>query len=125
MTTLVIIATVAAVGLYCSATFRRSVHSTAVTYGAVILLAIVTAAVFALLAEHWNNTHPGMSGSAMPRFMRVPLYLNPYYFLTVGFGVAANISRREWFTCLMAYGAIAIAFSALAWRAIDQSGEQM
>jgi ABC-type transport system involved in multi-copper enzyme maturation permease subunit len=125
LTTLIIIATVAAIGLYCSSTFRRSVHSTAVTYGVVILLSIVTAVAFALLAEHWNTTHPGARESTMPRYMRVPLYLNPYYFLTVGFGVAGNISRGEWFTCLMVYGAIAVAFSALAWRAIDQSGEQM
>jgi hypothetical protein len=57
--------------------------------------------------------------------MGVPLYLNPYYLLTVGFGVDADFSRGEWFSCLMVYGAVAIAFSALAWRVIDQSGEQM
>jgi ABC-2 type transport system permease protein len=125
LTTAIVIAAVAAMGLYFSATFRRSIHSTAVAYGAVILLAVVTMVVFALLAAHWSSTHPGTRESEMPRLMRVPLYLNPYYFLTVSFGVAAGISRGEWFICLMVYATIAVAFSTLACRAIEHSGEQL
>jgi hypothetical protein len=122
LTTAIIIAAVAAMGLYFSATFRRSIHSTAVAYAAVILLAVVTMVVFALLATHWNSTHPG---TEMPRLIRVPLYLNPYYFLTVSFGVVAGISRGEWSICLMVYATIVVAFSTLAWRAIEDSGEQL
>jgi ABC-type transport system involved in multi-copper enzyme maturation permease subunit len=125
LTTLIIVSTMATMGLYFSATFRRSVHSTAVTYGAVIVLSVVTVVIFALLATHWESVHRGMPGAQMPRPFRIPLYLNPFYFLTVGFGVAGNISRVEWFICLMVYSALALAFSTLSWRAIDQSGEQL
>ena len=123
--TIVIVATVAAMGLYFSATFRRSIHSTAVAYGAVIVLSVVTLVVFLLLFTHWSSTHPGQPESEMPRLLRVPLYLNPYYFLTVSFGVAAGISRFEWSICLMVYATIALAFSALAWRSVERSGEQL
>jgi ABC-type transport system involved in multi-copper enzyme maturation permease subunit len=63
--------------------------------------------------------------SQMPRYLRVPLYLNPYYFLTMGFGVAANISREEWLICLAVYASIAVTFVALTWRAIENGGEQL
>jgi ABC-type transport system involved in multi-copper enzyme maturation permease subunit len=125
LTTLLIIATVSTLGLYCSATFRRSVHSTAVSYAAVILLSVITLVVFLLLYSHWNSTHPGVPESQMPRILRIPLYLNPYYFLTMGFGVAANISREEWLICLAVYATIAVSFTALTWRAIDHGGEQL
>jgi ABC-2 type transport system permease protein len=125
LTTLIITATVAAMGLYFSATFRRTVHSTAVTYGAVIVLSVVTLVIFALLASHWSSGHSGEHESLMPRPYRIPLYLNPFYFLTVGFGVAGNISRKEWLVCLVVYVALGIAFSTLSWRAIEQSGEQL
>jgi ABC-type transport system involved in multi-copper enzyme maturation permease subunit len=121
----VILATVASMGLYLSATFRRSIHSTAVAYGAVILMTVVTFITFVLLSAHWATTHPLARQAAMPRLLRVPLYLNPYYFLTVAFGVAAGISRLEWLICLLIYATIAVAFSALTWRAIEESGEQV
>ncbi len=123
LTIFFVVITVAAMGLYFSATFRRSVHSTAVAYGVVILLSVITFIVFALLYSHWQSSHLGVN--QIPLRWRAPLYLNPYYFLTVSFGVAANISRAEWFYCLMVYGCLGISFSTLAIRAIDQSGEQI
>ena len=125
LTTLVIVATISTFGLYFSATFRRSVHSTAVTYASVIVLAVVTLVVFFLIISQWTSGHRGVPASEMPRYLRVPLYLNPYYFLTMGFGVAANISRSEWLICLAVYVSIAVSFIALTWRAIENSGEQL
>ena len=124
-TTLIIIAAVSALGLYFSTTFRRSVHSTAVTYAAVILLSVITMVVFLLIFSQWTTAHRGVPEWQMPRYLRMPLYLNPYYFLTMSFGVAANISRGEWLICLAVYAGIAVAFIALTWRAIENSGEQL
>ncbi|HEU4413625.1 MAG TPA: ABC transporter permease subunit [Candidatus Angelobacter sp.] len=125
LTTMLIVAAVSAMGLYFSATFRRSVHSTAVTYAAVIVLSVITLVAFLLIFSRWTTTHPGLPESQMPHYLRMPLYLNPYYFLTVSFGVAADISRGEWLICLAVYAGIAVAFVALTWRAIENSGEQL
>ena len=83
-------------------------------------------AVDAILpADRVVASDPGQFCGWVPRYLRVPLYLNPYYFLTMGFGVAANISREEWLICLAVYASIAVTFVALTWRAIENGGEQL
>ena len=87
--TLLVLASMSAVGLYFSSIFRRSVHSTAVSYAAVIALTGITGIIFAMLQSHWESVQARLHPSAetvvreMPRYYTTPLYLNPYYALTV------------------------------------------
>src|SRR5262249_13379154 len=49
LTTIVIVAAMTSIGLYCSSYFRRSVHSTSVTYAVMLALSALTAVLFFLL----------------------------------------------------------------------------
>lgn len=49
--TILVLAAVCALGLWCSSLFRRSVHSTATAYGFVLVLCVVTAIIFGVLSS--------------------------------------------------------------------------
>ncbi|MGC0774292.1 MAG: ABC transporter permease subunit, partial [Candidatus Acidiferrum sp.] len=78
--TVLVLAAICAVGLWCSATFRRSIHSTAACYGIVLVLSVVTAVVFGILISHWtsNNIAVGRADGP-PAYVQAPLFLNPLY----------------------------------------------
>lgn len=78
--TILVLASISAVGLWCSATFRRSIHSTAACYGIVLVLSVVTAVVFGILLSHWtSNNAPILRGEGPPAYIQAPLFLNPLY----------------------------------------------
>src|SRR5438093_512549 len=76
--TLVILASLCAVGLYCSSYFRRSVHATAVTYAVVIALTVVTLVLFIMLESHWFAHAPPGARQEPPGYLSAPLFLNPF-----------------------------------------------
>jgi ABC-2 type transport system permease protein len=122
--TLFILAVICAVGLYCSAFFKRSVHATAVTYGVVITLMVVTFVIFLLLTWQWDiyaRSHPG--ATAEPDFLVYPLSLNPFYVLLV-----PDIHELEqhllWLVPLLLYAAMGCLAAALALRNLTRAGEQ-
>src|SRR5436309_6833564 len=75
--TILTLASICTIGLWCSATFRRSVHATASCYAIVLVLTIVTTIAFGMLYAHWQQSHPGTSGP--PAHIQAPLFLNPLY----------------------------------------------
>jgi ABC-type transport system involved in multi-copper enzyme maturation permease subunit len=74
--TLLILATVCSSGIYFSSTFRRSVHSTAVSYIFVLVLTVLTFISAMLIDER------AMDSSAAASSARALLYFNPFFFIT-------------------------------------------
>jgi ABC-type transport system involved in multi-copper enzyme maturation permease subunit len=118
LTTVVILLTTSAIGLYCSSAFRRSVHATAAAYGAIIVMTVVTAIVFFVRLANlgsttWNQIHWSV---------KAPMYLNPFYFLTVSFAQFGNL-YPEWTTCLIVYFVVGVIAVLLTIYNVRRSGE--
>jgi len=123
-----ILAAICSLGLYFSSVFRRSVHSTAVTYVAVISLTAITFIVYLMLQSHWESKvgqMPQVAGTAareMPRYYNTPLFLNPFY------AVASALMRQhqkfpDWLICALFYLALGLLSAFLAFRNIRRRGE--
>jgi ABC-type transport system involved in multi-copper enzyme maturation permease subunit len=127
--TLLVLASISAIGLYFSSTFRRSVHSTAVSYAAVIALTLVTFVVFTLLQYHWQSTHQAAAAASgnpmpeMPRYLLAPLWLNPFYALTSAF-MHGKEKFPEWLASGLVFLGLGIAAILLALRNISRGGER-
>lgn len=123
--TLLVLASITATGLYFSSVFRRSVHSTAVSYAAVIALTVVTFIVFLILQSHWETTRM-MTGrttpSTMPRYYNIPMYLNPFYALTAPL-MHARQRFPDWLICALAFLVLGVVASLLTFRNIRRRGE--
>ena len=127
--TLLLLASVSAVGLYFSSLFRRSVHSTAVSYAAVIALTAITFVVFLILQSRWESAIQAQyANSSAPRphqpwYITSPLYLNPFYALT-----AALMHQRghfpDWLRAAIIFAVIGGVATILALRNIRRSGAQ-
>jgi ABC-2 type transport system permease protein len=116
LTTVIILACVSAIGLYCSSTFQRSIHATAVSYATVIAISVVTAIVFFVrltMHEARHATASAFTWYAIPLDIRLPMYLNPFFFLTASFAPPGDL-YPAWFTCacvFLALGGIAVALT--------------
>jgi ABC-type transport system involved in multi-copper enzyme maturation permease subunit len=120
LTTIIILAAISAISLYWSSAFRRSVISTAVSYVTVVVLTVVTFIVF-LLSE--SSLHQGASSwQAIPGLIRLPLYFNPIFFLTVSF-VPVKHLYPEWLSCLAIYIALAGLSTFFALRNLRRAGD--
>ena len=126
--TLLVLASISALGLYFSSIFRRSVHSTAVTYAAVIALTAITFIIFTMMESHWQTkqaqiTRPaGVSAPEIPRYYSIPLYLNPFY------AVASALMHTrhkfpDWMICTLVFLFLGLAAAFLAFRNIRRRGE--
>jgi len=126
--TLLVMASISAIGLYFSSTFRRSVHSTAVSYAALIALTVVTFVVFTLLQYHWESSHRALMASGqpmpeIPRYMTAPLWMNPFYALTSAFIHGKN-KFPEWAASGLVFLGLGIIATLLALRNIRRGGER-
>jgi ABC-2 type transport system permease protein len=119
--TIFVLACICAVGLWCSALFRRSVHATAACYAIVLILGVVTAVVYGLLYAHWQEKHAGSFDP--PAYIQAPLFLNPLYPL-LSF---INDSDFRLFvypaSSWMLFGALGCLSAAFAMRRLKRSGE--
>jgi len=121
-TSLLVLGVVSAIGLYCSSFFRRSIHATAVTYGILIALTVLTFVSFAITQAYLEHRY----GSVPEPYHRAmaPLYLNPYFLVSMAF-VAEKEWYPDWFIAIGAFvllGAIAV---LLALRNLRRGGEQL
>jgi ABC-2 type transport system permease protein len=118
ITTLLILATISASGLYWSSAFRRSVHATAVTYVTVVAATVVTFVAFFVVTSlqktnGWNDMH---------KSAKIPLYFNPVFFLTMAFAQPKQL-YPEWATCAMIFVAIGCLSILFTLRNLRRAGE--
>lgn len=118
LTTIIILVTVAAIGLYCSSAFRRSVHATAATYGIVLALSVVSAIVCAIMVN--INRHQAWVDYGFK--VKGAMYFNPFFFLTMSFAPFREL-YPEWTTCLMLYAGITLLAILFTLRNLQRSGE--
>jgi ABC-type transport system involved in multi-copper enzyme maturation permease subunit len=116
LTTVIILACMSAVGLYCSSAFQRSVHATAVSYATVIAISVVTAIVFFVRMQIYESAHQSDSARSwynIPLNIRAPMYVNPFFFLTASFAPPKQL-YPAWVTCAGVFiplGAVAVALT--------------
>ena len=122
LTTIITIGAVGAVGLYWSSVFRRSIHATAVSYATIITLTVVTFIIFMISMSTYGRN--GATWTALPLWMKVPLYLNPIFFLTSSFATPEEL-YPEWYRCLAAFLILSTVAVALSLRNIRKSGESL
>ena len=125
--TVLVLAAICCVGLWCSATFRRSVHSTAACYGIVLVLSVVTAVIFGIIASHWSRNHPLFTtrGEGPPAFVQAPLFLNPLYPLL---SMMDDADFREFVystSSWMLFAAMGCLAAAFAMRRLKRGGDQL
>jgi ABC-2 type transport system permease protein len=121
--TVLVLASICAVGLWCSAIFRRSVHSTAACYGIVLTLSIVTAVAFGILTSYWERQegHVGFP----PAHIQAPMFLNPYYPLLSMVEPSGPQSFGYPVSSWLLFTALACLAAAFAMRRLQRSGEQV
>lgn len=117
-TTVIILGTMSAIGLYWSSAFRRSVHATAVSYVTVIVLTVVPWIIFAVAATGVRDD----SVYSVPYWGRVALYANPAFFLTTAFVPRAQL-YPAWCWCLVVFVLVSVLCVLLALQNIRRSGE--
>jgi ABC-2 type transport system permease protein len=125
--TVLVLAAICAVGLWCSATFRRSIHSTAACYGIVLVLSVVTAVVFGILLSHWtsHNVLLMRRGDGPPAYVQAPLFLNPLYPL-LSMMDDPEFSQFIYPTSSwMLFAAMGCLAAAFAMRRLKRGGEQI
>jgi ABC-type transport system involved in multi-copper enzyme maturation permease subunit len=118
LTTVIILACMSAIGLYCSSAFQRSVHATAVSYATVVAISVVTAVVFFVRLTMYESAHRqavanGRGWYDIPLNIRAPMYLNPFFFLTASFAPPKQL-YPAWITCASVFitlGALAMALT--------------
>jgi ABC-2 type transport system permease protein len=127
LTTVIILACMSAIGLYCSSAFQRSVHATAVSYAAVIAITVVTAIVFFVRLAMYESAHLGQ-GVAMnnwygiPLNIRAPMYVNPFFFLTASFAPLKQL-YPAWITCACLFIGIGALAVTLTLRNLRRRGD--
>ena len=126
LTTVIILGCMSAIGLYCSSAFQRSVHATAVSYATVIAISVVTAIVFFVRFSMYESAHRGQQvGStwySIPLNIRIPMYVNPFFFLTASFAPLKQL-YPAWVTCACVFIAIGALAVALTLRNLRRRGD--
>jgi ABC-type transport system involved in multi-copper enzyme maturation permease subunit len=124
LTTLLLLASFCAIGIYCSSYFRRSVHATAVSYAVVIALTLLTAVAFSILTWQWQQKLQSLSTppQEVPAYISIPLFLNPYATLTFSLFLPEN--PEPWLISMALFAAMGCLSTALTLRNLERSGEQ-
>ncbi len=115
---LLVFAVICAIGLYCSSFFRRSIHSTAVTYAILVALTVITVVGFAIVQSQMDNRPGPPSHSAMRC-----LYLNPYFLVSMAF-VRPQEWYPDWYLSIAAFVVMGFLASFFALRNLSRTGEQ-
>lgn len=122
LTTVIILASMSAIGLYFSSVFKRSIHATAVTYATVIAITVVSGILFFLRLT--MEREDGRSGDwyAIPLNIRLPLYVNPFFFLTASFAPLKQL-YPAWLTCAVVFLTAGSLAAALTLRNLRRNGD--
>lgn len=124
LTTVIILAFVSAVSLYCSSAFRRSIHATAVSYASVVAISVVTAILFFVRVQLYEASRARTGVVAhtwydIPLNVRAPMYLNPFFFLTASFAPPKQL-YPAWTTCAVVFIGLSAVAVALTLRNLDR-----
>lgn len=130
LTTVIVLGCMSAIGLYCSSIFRRSIHATAVSYATVIAISVVTAIIFFLRLQLYESAHARSGGPvvlaggwySIPPDIRVPMYLNPFFFLTASFASPREL-YPAWATCAVVFIVIGCVAVGLTLRNLRHGGD--
>jgi len=127
LTTVIILACMSAIGLYCSSAFQRSVHATAVSYATVIAISLVTAIVFFVRLTMYESAHRSAGATvsgwySIPLNIRAPMYVNPFFFLTTSFAPPRQL-YPAWITCACVFIALGTLAVALTLRNLQRRGD--
>jgi ABC-2 type transport system permease protein len=128
LTSVIILACMSAVGLYCSSAFRRSIHATAVSYATVIALCLVTAILFFVrlglyeTARRQSGAVVAVGFYAIPLNIRLPMYLNPFFFLTASFAPPRQL-YPAWTTCAILFIGIGVLAAVMTLRNLRRRGD--
>lgn len=117
LTTIIILTTVSSIGLFWSSLFRRTVTSTAVSYGTVVVIAALTAVLFLVMQEQAHSAWRDMR-----IWQRAPMYLNPYFFLTISLLPPKEL-YPEWVRSAVIFLGIGLVSSVLTMWNLHRSGE--
>jgi hypothetical protein len=123
--TVLVLASICCVGLWCSAIFRRSIHSTAACYGIVLVLSVITAVVFGILMSHWTSHNLLLRAEGPPAYVQAPLFLNPLYPLL---STMDDATFREFIyptSSCMLFSAMGCLAAAFAMRRLKRGGDQL
>ena len=123
--TVLVLASISAVGLWCSSLFRRSVHSTATTYCIVLVLSIVTAVVYGIMFARWESRNVLNRGEGPPAYIQAPMFLNPLYPLLAMLGEEAVAQFSYPVSSWLLFAALGCLAAAFSMRRIQRSGEQL
>jgi ABC-type transport system involved in multi-copper enzyme maturation permease subunit len=123
--TVLVLASICTLGLWCSSMFRRSVHSTAACYGFVLVLSIVTAVVFGFLVAHWESHNVMARAEGPPAYVQAPMFLNPFYPLLAMLGGGAFSQFTYPVSSWLLFTSLGCLAAAFAMRRIQRSGEQL
>lgn len=123
LTTVIVLACMSAIGLYCSSAFRRSVHATAVSYAAVVAISVVTPIIFFVRISMNSASMSSAHGwYDIPLNIRAPMYLNPFFFLTASFAPPEQL-YPAWTTCAVVFLATTVIAIALTVRNLRRAGD--
>lgn len=128
LTTVIILACMSAIGLYCSSAFQRSVHATAVSYATVVAITVVTAIIFFVRLAIYESANRGQGGAtgniwySIPLNIRAPMYVNPFFFLTASFAPLKQL-YPAWVTCACLFIGIGALAVALTLRNLRRRGD--
>ena len=116
-TTLIVIASINGIGLYCSCLFRRSVHAIPVCYAIVIALSVISL----VAAVITRSVYPELREFT---YFKRCMYPNPFFFLTLAFAPQSEL-WPDWFISAGIFLFIAVAMTALALLHLRRAGEQV
>jgi len=119
-TTLVVLGSMSAVGLYWSSVFRRSMHATAVGYGTVIALCVVTAILFFVRISMMRQG--GGIWAEIPLNVRAPIYANPFFFLIMSLSPPRYL-YPDWVASLVVFAVLGGIAVVLTLRNLRRSGD--
>ena len=119
ITTLIIVASMNAVGLYCSSLFQRSIYATTISYAITIALVVITAVAAAM----WQASHRGLGQDEFAHF-KVWLYPNPFFFLTLAFAPQSKLFP-DWYISAGIFVLIGVLVGVLTLLQLRRAGEKV
>ncbi len=111
--TALLLASICSIGLYFSSFFRRSVHSTALTYGLLLATHILSFVAFAFL-------EPSLAEAGFS-WKKMPLLLNTFSCMMSVLGIEDFGWKWIWLASLLSFAALGVTASLLASRNLRRS----